>query len=247
MFSSQPSALEGGTGRGTGLSARCSPSAASSLMFIASDEEAAERAGVLFQLQSAPRLTDQGLRAALCAACTDVTPSGRRSMAVRWRERPRDLAGSAITPAATEEVAHATLSVSQPEQAISSMRPGQPAKVRTICTCLHRPSDSIVRFAVAHSRRSALLRPRMRAAGGLDRAIREPLERNYRRPHVNLLTTRGDGGIFELSSTVAISNPLHIARCEAHESTAPGHDSFLSRFTCWSPTRATTRPRRKQS
>ena len=112
---------------------------------------------------------------------------------------------------------------------------------------LHRPSHSIVRFAVARSRRSALLRPRMRAAGGLDRAIREPLESNYRRPRVNLLTTRADGAIVEFSSTVAARNPLHIARCEAHESAASGHDSFLSRFTPWPPTRATTRPRSKRS
>ena len=55
-------------------------------------------------------------------------------MAVPWRERPRDLAGSAIMPAATEEVAHATLSLSQPEQTISSMRPAQSAKARAICT-----------------------------------------------------------------------------------------------------------------
>jgi hypothetical protein len=77
----------------------------------------------LFQLQSAPRLTDQGLRTALCAARTDVTPSARRSMAVPWRERPRDLTGSAISPAATAEVAHATLSLSQPSSAISTTRP----------------------------------------------------------------------------------------------------------------------------
>jgi hypothetical protein len=112
---------------------------------------------------------------------------------------------------------------------------------------LHRPSHSIVRFAVARSRRSALLRPRVRAAGGLDRAIREPLERNCRRPRVNLLTTRADSAIVEFSSTVATRNPLHIARCGALESAAPGHDSFLSRFTSWSPTRATTRPRSKRS
>jgi hypothetical protein len=87
----------------------------------------------------------------------------------------------------------------------------------------------------------------MRAAGGLDRAIREPLEGNYRRPHVNLLTTRADSAIVEFSSTVATRNPLHIARCGALESAILGHDSFLSRFTSWSPTRATTRPRRKQS
>ncbi len=54
-------------------------------------------------------------------------------MAVPWRERPRDLAGSAIMPAATEEVAHATLSLSQSEQPISSMRPAQSAKARAIC------------------------------------------------------------------------------------------------------------------
>jgi hypothetical protein len=47
-------------------------------------------------------------------------------MTVPWRERPRDLAAFAITPAATEEVAHATLSLSQFEPASSSMRPRSP-------------------------------------------------------------------------------------------------------------------------
>ena len=55
-------------------------------------------------------------------------------MAVPWRERPRDLTASAITPAATAEVAHATLSLSQSEQAISWMRPAQSTKARAICT-----------------------------------------------------------------------------------------------------------------
>ena len=35
---------------------------------------------------------------------------------------------------------------------------------------------------------SALLRPRLRAAGGLDRAIHEPEMRNYRRPLVNVFS-----------------------------------------------------------
>jgi len=125
---------EGGTVGGTGPRARCSPAAAPSPMFIASDEEVAERVGVLLQLQSVPRLTDQGPRAALCAARTDVTPSARRSMAVPWRERPRDLTAFAITPAATAEVAHATLPLSQSEPANPSMRPAQSAKARAICT-----------------------------------------------------------------------------------------------------------------
>ena len=125
---------------------------------------------------------------ALFAARTNVTPRAKRSMAVPWRERPRDLAAFAITPAATEEVAHATLSLSQSEPANSSMRPSQSAMAAQSAPSLHRPSHPIVRFAVARSRRSALLRPRVRAAGGLDRPIREPLESNYRRPRVNLLT-----------------------------------------------------------
>jgi hypothetical protein len=100
---------------GTGRRARCSPSAASSPVLIASDAEAAGRAGGLFQLQSASQLTGRAVRAALFAARTNPTPPARRSMTVPWRERPRDLAGCAITPAATEEVAHATLSLSQPE------------------------------------------------------------------------------------------------------------------------------------
>jgi hypothetical protein len=55
-------------------------------------------------------------------------------MTVPWRERPRDLAGPAITPAATAEVAHATLSLSQSSQAISWMRPAQSTKARAICS-----------------------------------------------------------------------------------------------------------------
>ena len=106
----------------------------SSPVLIASDAEVAERAGGLFQQQSAPRLSDRGLQAAIFAARTNSIPPARRSMTVPWRERPRDLTAFAITPAATAEVAHATLSLCQPEQAISSMRPAQSAKTRAICT-----------------------------------------------------------------------------------------------------------------
>ena len=75
--------------------ARCSPFPGSSSVFTASDAEAAGRADGLFQLQSAPRLSDRELRAALCAAHTNSTAPARRSMTVPWRERPRNLAGSA--------------------------------------------------------------------------------------------------------------------------------------------------------
>lgn len=112
-----------------------------------------------------------------------------------------------------------------------------------MCAAFHRRSDPIVRFSVAPSRRSALLRPRMRAAGGLDRASLEPQERNCRRPRVNLVTTRGDGTIVEFSSTVAIRSPLHIARRGAHGSAAPGHDSLSSLDSLPGRRHARQRPR----
>lgn len=117
---------------GTGRRARCSPCAAASPVLIASDAEAAGRArGCSNCSQRRDLLTEGSGRRSLPPAQSDAI--GERSMAVPWRERPRDLAGSAIMPAATEGVAHATLSLSQPET-ISSMRPVQSAKARAICT-----------------------------------------------------------------------------------------------------------------
>jgi hypothetical protein len=127
------------------------------------------------------------------------------------------------------------------------MRPAQSAKARAISTVSSSAVHLIVRFAVARPRRSALLRPRVRAAGGLDRPIREPLESNYRRPRVNLLTNARPRRYCRILFDGCGPQPLHIARCEAHESAASGHDSLLSRFTPWPPTCATTRPRNKRS
>ena len=90
-----------------------------------------------------------------------------------------------------------------------------PTKARAICTVLHRPSHSIVRFAVARSRRSALLRPRMRAAGGLDRAIREPVEGNYRRPSREPLDDARRRRYCRILVDGCDPQPLHIARCGA--------------------------------
>ena len=168
---------------GTGPRARCSPSAASSPVLIASDAEAAGRAGGLFQLQSAPRLTDRGLRAALFAARTNSTPSARRSMAVPWRERPRDLA--AICDHArghrrgrSRHAVSVSAGAGDLLDATGAVRKG----ARNLHRRLHRPSHSIVRFAVARSRRSALLRPRCARLAALTARSANRLERNYRRP-----------------------------------------------------------------
>jgi hypothetical protein len=99
---------------GTGLRARCSPCAAVNPVFMASDAQATGRARGCFNCnQRRDLLTEGSGRRSLPPAQFDAI--GERSMAVPWRERPRDLARSAIMPAATEEVAHATLSLSQPE------------------------------------------------------------------------------------------------------------------------------------
>ena len=99
------------------------------------------------------------------------------------------------------------------------------------------PSQTIVRLASAPSRRFALLRPRCRAANGLDRAVRQPHAAivdgpREQRPHrharrlANLLTTRIGGAIVKWSLPVAHRNPLRVARCGAHGSPASGHGSF---------------------
>jgi hypothetical protein len=96
---------------GTGLRARCSPCAAANPVLIASDAEAAGRArGCSNCNQRRDLMTEGPGRRSLPPAQFD--PIGERSMAVPWRERPRDLAGSAIMLAATEEVAHASCLVS---------------------------------------------------------------------------------------------------------------------------------------
>jgi hypothetical protein len=201
-----------GTGRGTGVSAGCSPSRASSSVGVAVDAVAASRADPSRQLQSALGLGERAHRAALFAARTNSTVPARQSIAVPWREAITR-SDRVCDHARGHSRGRSRHAVSVSAGAGDSPRCDRrsPRRRAQSAPCLHRPSDSIVRFAVARSRRSALLRPRIRAAGGLDRAIREPQVRNCRRPRVNLLTTRSDGGIFEFSSTVAIRNPLHIS------------------------------------
>lgn len=71
----------------------------------------------------------------------------RRSIAVPWRERPRDLATWSAKPAATEVVAHATLSLPQPERfVVGRMRPEGIEGVR-IRVVNSRRRAAIVRLA----------------------------------------------------------------------------------------------------
>jgi hypothetical protein len=59
----------------------------------------------------------------------------------------------------------------------------EPRPIPCLIPCpLSRPSYLILRCGDAPSRRSALLRPRWRAARGLDRDVHEPQSGNHRRP-----------------------------------------------------------------
>jgi hypothetical protein len=73
---------------------------------------------------------------------------------------------------------------------------------------------------LARSRRSALLRPRIRAAHGLDRASREPVRAGTTAPW-NLLTTGDGGATVGSSSSAAPRSPLRIDRCGADRIDGP--------------------------
>jgi hypothetical protein len=68
--------------------------------------------------------------------------------------------------------------------------------------------------------------PRTRLCGSRSRA--QGALRQLPTASRDLLTTRGDGATLELSSPAATRSPLHIGRCGAYESAAPGHDSSSS-------------------
>jgi len=104
------------------------------------------------------------------------------------------------------------------------------------------PSQTIVRLASAPSRRFALLRPRYRAAGGLDRAVRQPhaaivdgpceqrlhwRARRLANLCANLLTTHFGSAIVKSSPPVAPRNSLRVARRGAPGSRS-SHDPFSS-------------------
>jgi hypothetical protein len=121
-WSARPENRRGGTGRGTGPRAGCSPRPMPARFLGAWYR--VERASFGRELKS---LLAAGLgpRCPGGDLCRPLSISWRqpRITGQPWRERPRDRTGSPISPAATAEVAHATLSLSQPSSATSTTRP----------------------------------------------------------------------------------------------------------------------------
>jgi hypothetical protein len=159
-------------------------------------------------------------------------------MQVPWRERPPDLATWPVRPAATEVVAHATLSVPQPERAdvgrvclVAAEMPVNPRRQQ-------RPSrvDCAARNSHAQgtSRCSRFAPPALRAADGLDRASREPF----------LATIDGRAEVLDGDrrqrycriNSPATHGTLHIARCGAR-SNRRSQATVRSRLRVLSPGR----------
>ena len=140
-------------------------------------------------------------------------------MVVSWRERPRDLAAWSAKPAATEVVAHATLSLPQPERVVvGRVRPGGIEGVRIRVVNSGRRTG-IVRLATralkALRASSVPLRPRCARLTALTARAATRSPGNYRRPARKCLTTVGGGATVGSSSPAAVRSPLHIARCGA--------------------------------
>ena len=170
------------------------------------------------QLQSVLRVAGRAHRAASCAARQVRPPPARWSIAVPWRERPPFWTAWPAKPAATEVVAHATLSLPQPERSIvgrcmtAALNALDPRREQ-------RPSlgDCAARNSRAQGAAHVLdfAPPALPAAHGLDRASSDPCPGNYRRPERKCLTTLDNGVTVGSSSPAAVRSRLHIARCGA--------------------------------
>jgi hypothetical protein len=139
-------------------------------------------------------------------------------IAVPWRERPRDLTGSAITSATRDEVAHATLSMLVPKSTKSAG-----GTLRPHCMCkLARDSSGrrarIMRLATRALKalRVAMvpLRPRYARLTALTARAASRFLGNCRRPLEKCLTTITNGATVGLPAGCD-SRPLHTARCAA--------------------------------
>ena len=157
---------------GTGLRARCSPCAAANPVLIASDAEAAGRArGCSNCNQRRDLLTEGSGRRSLPPAQFDAI--GERSMAVPWREATTRFGricdhARGHRRGRSRHAVSVSAGVDDLLDATGAIRKRRAQSAPS----LHRPSHSIVRFAVARSRRCALLRPRVRAAGRVDHGRR---------------------------------------------------------------------------
>ena len=150
------------------------------------------------QVQSALRVAEHSRRAASCAARQGRAASARWSIAVPWRERPPFWTAWPAKRAATEVVAHATLSLPQPELVVVGYACVQRGieGVR-ICIVNSGRRAAIVRLATralkALRASSVPLRPRCARLAALTARVTSRSDGNHRRPQQKRLTTVSSG------------------------------------------------------
>ena len=115
-----------------------------------------------------------------------------RSIAVPWRERPRDWATGSAKPAATEVVAHATLSLPQLERVVvRRVHPGgiEGVRIRVVNSGRRAAIVQLATRALKALRASSVpLRPRCARLAALIARVASRSEGNYRRPIRKYLT-----------------------------------------------------------
>ena len=201
------------------LRARCSPSRSPGFARISVAANARALCDCSRQLQPALRIVEHvGAGGGLCRP-TRATPSARRSIAVPWRERPPFWTAWPAKPAASEVVAHATLSLPQPERPVVAHTSGSGVQANCIRVVHDGRRLEIVRLATRALKALRVafvsLRPRCARLSALTARAATRFPGNYRRPLRKCLTTVGSGATVGSTSPAAVHSPLHIARCGA--------------------------------
>ena len=215
------------------------------------DVRGARHATAPRQLLSRCELLSAAHRAAFFAARMSAPMPARSPNAVPWRERPPFWTAWPAKPAASEVVAHATLSLPQPERVlVERVRPGGVEGVQIRVVNSGRRTE-IVRLATralkALRASSVPLRPRCARLTALTARLASRVSGNYRRPLRKCLTTFGERRYCRIIFAGCSSQPPpHRPMWSTFESAVSGHGSFpTSQTTSWSSVRATSRPRNR--
>jgi len=172
----------------------------------------------LRQLQSALRVAERRATGGVLCRPLRATTSARRSIAVPWRERPPFWTRWPAKPAASEVVAHATLSVSQPERSSSDScieRALNPCRSTRDLRPSRRDCAASNSRAPGAARCSRSAPPALRAADGLDRASHEPFLATIDGRHTEVLDDVQGRRYCLIIFAGCTRGPLHIVRCGA--------------------------------
>jgi len=200
------------------LRARCSPSRSPGSPESRSKEYA--RVGQVHPRTSISAAScGTGTSGGVLCRPTHRDTAGEVSIAVPWRERPPFWTAWPAKPAASEVVAHATLSVSQPERSSSDSCIEAALNTCRSTFAIFGRRAVIVRLATRALKalRASLiaLRPRCARLTALTARAATRVMATIDGPQRKWLTMVGGGVNVGSSSSAAVRSPLYIARCGA--------------------------------